>query len=521
MGMKAAEQGTSQTYPESLRVNDLRKRFGPTPALTGVSFTCQASTVHGLIGENGAGKSTLVKILSGVIRPDSGSVFLFGQEATLGSPHEAHQAGIATAFQELPLTPHQSIAHNLLLRREPRGRAGYVSESSINREAERQLESIGITHLPVARTVGSLALATKQKVEIARALLHHPRVLLLDEPTSALGAHDVEWLFGTMERLTQAGVSVVIVSHRLGEIRQVCARMTVLRDGQVVGTFEASQVSDAEIIQHMIGRSLQRAFPARPEGKPVDAPPLLRVEGLSSPYFRDVSLQIRPGEIVGIGGLQGQGHRELFLSLFGDLPVTKGRIVVDGQPRHLRSPRDAISAGVGLIPEERKTEGLFLELSGRENVALPSIRRLSRLGFVRRHEEQSRVRQLLDRVDVAATALYRPAKAFSGGNQQKMLFAKWLLPNSHVLLLYDPTRGVDVGAKHAIYTMMRELADSGAALLFCSTELEELLHLPDRVYAMYGGRLSEPLSADELNHERLLAAIMGLERQPQRGAETK
>lgn len=521
MAMQAPNDTSSRARPESLRVDDLRKRFGPTLALKGVSFACEPGTVHGLIGENGAGKSTLVKILSGVLRPDSGRVLLFGQEAVLNSPQQSLQSGIATAFQELPLVPYQSIAHNLLLRHEPAGRAGYISESAVNREAQHQLESIGITDLPVDRMVNTLTLAAKQKVEIARALLRQPKVLLLDEPTSALGASDVDWLFSTMQRLTQAGVTVVIVSHRLAEIRQVCTRMTVLRDGLVVGTFEADAVSNAEIIQHMIGRSLAGAFSEKTTTAPSSSAPLLRAEGISGPHFHNISLEVRPGEIVGIGGLQGQGHRELFLALFGDQPIHRGRIVIGDKARHLRSPRDAIRAGVGLIPEERKTEGLFLELTGRENVALPSVRRLSRLGFVRRKEERDRVLHLLDRIDVTSSALYRPAKAFSGGNQQKMLFAKWLLPNSRVLLLYDPTRGVDVGAKHAIYTMMRELADGGAALLFYSTELEELLHLPDRVYAMYGGRLSAPLSGEKLNHEQLLAAIMGLEGQAEKGADAK
>jgi ribose transport system ATP-binding protein len=496
----------------TLTATGLHKRFGPTVALAGVSLTCEGGGVHGLIGENGAGKSTFVKILSGVIRPDGGSVTLDGVQIGLGSPREARRAGIVTAFQELRLVPYMSVARNLMLGREPHGAFGFVSERRLEQAAAQELHAVGVDDIHVDVLVGNLPLGARQKLEIARALLQHPRVLLLDEPTSALTARDVEWLFQAVRRHAATGRAVLFVSHRLAEIRRVCDRITVLRDGAVVGSFDRGQVDEREIIRSMIGRSLETTFPERGEAAPASPPPaaLLQVSNLTGPGFHNVSFEVRAGEILGVGGLQGQGHRELFMALFGGLPVTAGRVAVSGRRLLLRSPREAIAAGIGYIPEDRKTEGLLLELSGRENVALPSIGRFSRLGLVTRGAERRSVEGILHRVDVDRAALFRPARAFSGGNQQKMVFAKWLLPRARILLLYDPTRGVDVGAKHEIYVMMRELASEGAALLFYSTEVEELVNLPDRVIVLYAGRIHKELRGDDLASQSLLAAIMGV-----------
>lgn len=496
----------------TLTAADLRKRFGPTVALAGVSLSCQGGEVHGLIGENGAGKSTLVKILSGVVRPDGGTVAVDGRPIALGSPLEARRAGIVTAFQELRLVPYMTVARNVMLGREPHGLLGFVSERRLEQAAAQELRAAGVDDIRPDLQIGDLPLGARQKLEVARTLLQRPRVLLLDEPTSALTARDVEWLFQAVRRHAAGGGAVLFVSHRLAEIRRVCDRITVLRDGAVVGAFERGRVEEGEIIRCMIGRSLETTFPERVRrtvtGRP--AVPLLQVSGLTGPGFRDVSFELRAGEILGVGGLQGQGHRELFMALFGAAPVTDGHIAVSGRRLLLRSPREAIAAGIGYIPEDRKTEGLLLELSGRENVALPCVGRFSRLGFVAQGQERRSVERVLERVDVDRAALFRPARAFSGGNQQKMVFAKWLLPQARILLLYDPTRGVDVGAKHEIYAMMRELASEGAAVLFYSTEVEELVNLPDRVIVLYGGRVHRELSGEALTNQSLLSAIMGV-----------
>lgn len=494
-----------------LEARDIRKNFGPVQALRGVSFACTAGEVHGIVGENGAGKSTLVKILSGVITPDAGEVVVHGARYFPRSPRDAARMGIATVFQELPVVPHLSAARNLFLGAEPAGALGVVQERVVQRQAAEVLASYDVEDVPLDVEAGSLPLPLKQKLLIVKALVQHPKILILDEPTSALSSNDVDWLFEKIRAAVAGGTTVIVISHRLAEIRQVCHRLTVLRDGLAVGSFQVSEVTDADIVQYMLGRTLAQAFPGPTRAATRDDDvPVLETRNLSGRAFHEVTFSLSRGEILGIAALQGQGQRELFLALFGEEPIEAGEVRVEGRPVRLRSPRDAIRHGIGLVPEDRKTEGLFLELSGRENVVLPALSRFAIGGVVQRRREWDEVRRFLERARVDVSALYRPAKAFSGGNQQKMLFAKWLLPRSKILLLYDPTRGVDVGAKAEIFSLMRELANDGVGLLFYSTELEELANVPDRIVVMYKGRIVSEIKRRDVKEDVLLANMIGL-----------
>lgn len=505
---------------EAVTVQNVSKHFGPTVALDDVSISFEAGMVHGLIGENGAGKSTLVKILAGLLKPDSGNIKVYGSIVSTGSPHVARAAGVATVFQELMLVPYTTAARNLLLGSEPRNALGFVSEKVLNRVAEEKLQSVGITDIPVDSPIQTLPLSARQKLNIASALIKKSRVLILDEATSALGPADVDWLFETVHRLVDAGTTVLVITHRLMEIRRVCDRITILRDGRSIGTFDRDRVSDEEIVQRMVGRSLE-AVAHSIRGAPTDREPLLEARDLSGHGFEDVSFKIYPGEIVGLAALKGHGQRELFMALFGDHPITDGEMLVNGRAVRMGSPTDAIKAGLALIPEERKTEGLFLELTGRENVSLPSLKQFARLGVINRAAESARVRTLLKRLTVDAKALQWSVASFSGGNQQKILFAKWLMTDAKVLLLYDPTRGVDIGAKHETYLMMQELARAGAALFFYTTEVEELLQLPDRVLTMYAGHLRDEFRSEEIAPEALLRSMMGFSGQAGRQPDEK
>ncbi len=493
-------------------VDRIAKSFGATRALDGVSFTIEAGEVHALLGENGAGKSTLVKMLSGLTRPDSGSITVFGQPAQIRSPGDAQALGIRTAFQEISLVPDLSIADNLLLPDAPLQHGFLLDRRRARRWVEEALERFELTDIDPRLDVRSCALPIRQKLEIARALAREPKVLLLDEPTSALSARDVEWLGRRLQDLRKAGTTVVFITHRMLEVRSFCDRLTILRNGRHVGSFDAPEISDREVVKLVIGRSLSAVFPPR-QAAPVhgDVPALavrdLRVKG----KLNGASLAVWPGEILGVAGLQGMGQNELFYAIFGLTPIDGGSIEVRGQPVSLASPRDAIQAGIGisLVPEDRKTEALALKLSGRENASLPVIDRFARFGWLDLERERRCVDRVLERLQVHPRALYRPCASFSGGNQQKIAIAKWLLAESRILLLFDPTRGVDVGTKHEIYSLVRQFADAGGAVIFYSTDVMEITNLCDRVVVMYGGRLCAEQRGAEITEEAIMHAALG------------
>jgi len=490
-----------------LQVSDLGKRYGATVALDGVSFALNAGEVCGLLGENGAGKSTLVKALSGVVTPDTGAIQLNGQGYSPASIVEANRLGISTAFQELSLVPSLSVAMNLALPHPRRNALGLVSGRELKRRAEAILQTYGIDDIRPADIVGQLPLGMRQRVEIVRALARKPSVLLLDEPTSALS--DREWLFGLIERVLREGVSILYISHKLDEIRRLCRRCTILRNGRKVLDNDVAEMSDGDIFTSMAGRSVVETFTRRASAARSDAEPRLRVDGLAGPGLSGVSFYLAPGECLGVAGLEGHGQSALFRTLVGLSPVNAGSVAIDGALAPIRSPRDARSRGMLLVPEDRKSEGVFGDLSTVANISLPVIGAVSRGGLVDRRAEHRAVAAVTPAVDLPARYLPRPFSALSGGNQQKAILARALITGARCLLLFDPTRGVDVGAKQSIYAMMAEFVRGGGAILFYSTELDELVHLCDRALVLYRGTLAGEVRGADLSQAAILSLASG------------
>ncbi len=493
----------------------VRKAYGPTVAVADVSFSVAAGTVHALLGENGAGKSTLVKLLSGLVQPDAGHIEIFDKAVRFGSPRQAHRAGVQTAFQELTLIPDLTVAENLLLPYQPRSRLGLLRIRHAEATAAAHLAKLGLDDISPRAIVRELDLSIRQKIEIARVVLREPRILLLDEPTSTLSGKDIDWLGGLIAGLKSAGATIVFISHRLAEVRAFCDGLTVLRNGRSVGGFAVGSVTDDEIVTRIIGRSIEAIFPPRPHFD-ASRSPVLRTAGLSAGRMHDVSLSLRPGEILGVAALQGMGQSDLFRALFGDIPIAGGTVEIGGVPAAFRSPRDAIDAAVGIsfVPEERKTEGLFLKLDGCANTTLPVIGRFAKFGIIDVAAERRTVAAALDRVKVDERALFAPARAFSGGNQQKLVLARCLVAGSRLLLLFDPTRGVDIGTKHEIYALIAAFAASGGSVLLYSTEAAEIVHLSHRVLVIYAGRIVRELEAAQgvIDETAMMEAALGSSR---------
>ena len=495
----------------ALDVRNLKKRYEATVALDGVSLAASPGEVHALLGENGAGKSTLVKILSGLVRPDEGQVTVGGRKMLQGNARTARALGVRTAFQELTLVRDLTVAQNFLLGDEPIGRTGLIRVRAAEQQVAVDLEKVGLSAIDPRSLAGSLDLPTRQKIEIARAVSRQPKVLLLDEPTASLSAQDVRWLGDLLERLKAQDVCILFISHRMPEVREFCSTITILRNGRTVNSVAVSSVSDEEVVEATIGRSITLTYPPRLKTSSLSAKPaaLSTSHLASAPTLADVSFDLHPGQILGIGGLDGMGQRDLFLALFGVAEVTGGDIRLADKPARIGSPHDAIRVGIGLVPEDRKTEGLFLDLSGGENATLPSLDRFSRLGFLGAQKQDGATETAFATVQLAARALWNSARSFSGGNQQKIVLAKWLLTGSRILLLYDPTRGIDVGAKAEIYALMRRFVEDGGAILFYSTEIAELVNMCDDVLVLYRGRVAERLSGEAITESAIMRAALG------------
>ncbi|WNJ88683.1 sugar ABC transporter ATP-binding protein [Bosea sp. 685] len=495
----------------AIAARDIRKVYGATIAVNDVGFDIMAGDTHALLGENGAGKSTLVKLLSGLIRPTTGGFDIFGESADLHSPAAAHRHGIRTAFQELSLVRDLSVLDNMLLPTPPRGPLGLIRKREARRAVEAHLDALGLGMIDPRSEIRDLDLNERQKIEIARALFREPHILLLDEPTSTLSGSDIDWLGAIIAKGKTKGITTVFISHRMREVRAFCDRVTVLRGGKHVATRPLSQVGDEELIGLIAGGSSGHSFPSRPPRSRLSDEAVLAASELSVGSRLDrLSFGLRRGEILGVAGLQGMGQLELFAALFGTAE-SRGEIRIDGRRVSLTSPRDALDAriGIGLVPEDRKTEALFLKLDGRRNVSLPVIERYSRFGLVDRKREEAAVARVMARLNVQMRALWTPVKAFSGGNQQKIAVAKWLFAESRILLLFDPTRGIDVGTKNEIYALMREFAAAGGSILFHSTETAELEHLCDRVIVLYRGRPAARLEGEAITEDAILRAMLG------------
>jgi ribose transport system ATP-binding protein len=436
-------------------------------------------------------------------------VSLNGAPLALRSPLDARQAGIATVFQELSLIPDLSVAANLFYSDEPRVRAGRIDKRELRRKAAITLGELGVEGIDVSRTVRELSLTQRQVLEISKAVIRKPAVLVLDEPTSALLPEQVSWLFTKVREFAESGGIAVFISHRLEEIENLCHRATVFRGGIDVGSGAIDEMPEARLVELMLGRQVDRVYPERDDAVDAGKQAVCEVTNLSSPpKIHDISLTIGRGEIVGIGGLQGQGQHELFLALFGAYR-SSGRVVMNGSEVRLRKPEDALGAGIVLIPEDRATEGLCLTLSIRDNISLGSLKRVSKFGVLRPKQERRLVNDMVERLQIVLRSTLQEVGSLSGGNQQKVLLGRVLAQQPLLLLMYDATRGVDVGTKTEIYRLMRELCAQGISILFYSTDVSELSNLADRVLVLHDGAVRATLAGDELTDHRIIAASVG------------
>jgi len=495
-----------------LRLTDVVKTFPGVRALDGVRLEVRAGEVHCLLGQNGAGKSTLIKVLSGVHAPDSGEVSWLGEPVSFGNPQAAMKAGIATIYQELDLIDGLSVADNIYLGHEPQ-RAGWVRRQQTHDGAMQILARLGHAEIPVAREVGKLPAAAKQIVSMGRALSREAKLLVMDEPSAVLAHDEVANLFRVVRGLTAAGIAVIYISHRLEEIREIGDRVTVLKDGRTMAAnLDAKTTPTSELVSRMTGRSIEYVFPPRPPARDAEADarqPVLRVEGLTlDGEFDDVSLTVGRGEIVGITGLVGSGRSELLETIYGARRASAGRVEVDGRPLRPGSVTAAVRAGLGMAPEERKSQALVLGEPVYRNVTLPTFERFASRGFTDAAREQAAAARVTDSLDLRPRDVRRPVRTLSGGNQQKVVVARWLLGATKVLLLDEPTRGVDVGARAELYQVIRRLADEGVGVLLVSSEVPEVLGLADRVLVMREGRLVHAAPAAELDEHAVLDLVM-------------
>lgn len=490
-----------------LAVRGLSKSFGRHRVLNDVSLVLHRGETHGLVGENGAGKSTLLNLITGVLLPDAGEIEFEGVKVTGLQPALARKLGIAVVHQELSLCSELSIAENIFLGNEPRTRLGVIDYKKMCQDAEAACGALNL-HVDVHQKVRSLPLAEQQMVEIAKALIMHPKLLILDEATSALGQEQVALLFEQVRALKAAGVSTIIVSHRLKEIITISDRVTVLKDGSLVTTTETSAVGENDLIRLMVGRNISDLFPPKPVSAQVARDQVvLSVRDLSAGRcFKNLSFDLYKGEILGLGGLKGQGQEELMKALFGIIRAS-GSVTVLDRRYSAKSPLASMRQGLAYLPEERKTAGLLLPLSIRFNMTLSSLHELSyRLGTVDRRREDGLVQQLMKKLGVAAESAEQTVGTLSGGNQQKVAIAKWLGRKPSIFLLDEPTRGIDVGTKREIYFLLRELADSGVSILLISSETIELVGLCDRVLVMFEGCINKELTGGEITEENIVRA---------------
>jgi ABC-type sugar transport system ATPase subunit len=485
----------------------ISKRFGAALALRNVDFSARPGEIHGLMGENGAGKSTLMRVLAGAIDSGGGEMEIDGTPYRPRSPHDARTSGIRAVHQEFSLVSHLSVAENLLLGELPTRVRGVVDWAATHREADASLKALGFEGIDTHMPVDQLGVSQRQMVEITKAMRADPRVVILDEPSAVLSNAELERLFAVLRSFRNDGGVVVYVSHRLDEVLSICDRITVLKDGELVGTVGAAEVGEPELIRMMVGRPLSEIYPRRTRPETQE---LLLLEGLSGAGFQDVDLRLGTGEIVGVFGLVGAGRSELARGIFGATPISRGRMALAGAPYQPRSPATALKAGVAMLSEERARDGLILPASVLENLTLASLGRLSRLGVLSRGRRQAVAQEKVEELDIRPASLGRPVRMLSGGNQQKVVFGKWLIHGASVQILDEPTRGVDVATKVQIYQIIAGLADEGRAVLLISSDLPEIIGMSDRIVVMRQGRIVGEVSAQEASEERLLAIASGV-----------
>ncbi|BER92662.1 sugar ABC transporter ATP-binding protein [Atrimonas thermophila] len=493
---------------EILRMENISKSFPGVKALDGVTFSLQESEVHALVGENGAGKSTLMKILSGALQPDEGTIVLKGEKTHILSTHDAWEKGIGIIYQELNLIPELSVFYNIFLGREATKRGRTLDIEKMRNEAFLLLQRVGARISPDV-LVGELSVAQQQMVEIAKALSLNASVLIMDEPTASLSENEVKKLFEIIRELKRNGVAIVYISHRLEEVFEIADRVTVLKDGKCMGTFDISELDKDKLISLMVGRSLSETFP--PKSKKAGSP-VIEVHNLRlGSILKDISFHVNSGEIVGLFGLVGSGRTELAKALFGSYGSYEGEIFIKGKKVEIRSPRQAIRSGLGFAPEDRKSEGLCLGLSVFDNCLFPIIDGLRKRFFIDFRRAMELVQHFVENLKIKTPHIKQSVRNLSGGNQQKVVLAKWLSVNPDFIIFDEPTRGIDVGAKSEIYHLMRDIAESGKGVLMISSELPEIIGMSDRLYIMYGGRIVKEISdPEEMTEENIMYFAAGL-----------
>jgi ABC-type sugar transport system ATPase subunit len=492
-----------------IEFQNITKKFAGVTALDAVSFSINRGECHALMGENGAGKSTCGKILAGIHRADAGAILIDGIERNFNSPAAAMKAGIGMVHQELAFCPDLTVAENLCMGKYPR-RAGFlIDRTEMARRSTKLLADIGV-QLDVRRNMRTLSTAQEQLVQIASAVGTGAKILVFDEPTSSLAEPDAENLFALIRRLKSRGVTMIYVSHRMPEIFRLCDRVTILRDGKFVGTLERAEATPDAVVRMMIGRSIEAYFPRHLDKTPGKT--VLTVEKLSSPgKFRDVSFDVKEGEIVGFAGLVGAGRSEIAKAVFGLDRQATGIVTMQGSPLRLRDVRRSMRRGIALVPEDRKRQGLVLMMGGRQNFSLAMLRRFRRLGILDKRKERNLAGIFFEKLRVKTPSLDTPVAGLSGGNQQKVALAKWLARNAKLLIIDEPTRGVDVGAKAAIHSLIDDLTGQGIAIMLISSELPELINLSSRVLVMREGRMVGELKREETTQDRVLRLMAGVE----------
>ncbi|WP_458109891.1 sugar ABC transporter ATP-binding protein [Bacillus zhangzhouensis] len=490
----------------NIEMHNIHKAFGKNTVLSGVSFDLVTGEVHALMGENGAGKSTLMNLLTGLYSLDQGTIQIDGKETAFKNPKEAEQHGIAFIHQELNIWPDMTVLENLFIGKEIYTKLGLLDTKKMKALAQTQLDRLSV-NLSLDQDAGSCSVGQKQMIEIAKALMTDAKVIIMDEPTAALTDREIEKLFQVMESLKKEGVSIVYISHRMEEIFAICDRITIMRDGKTVDTKAIPETNFHEVVKKMVGRELTDRYPKRTPSK---GDVVLEVkQATRKGRFQDINFSVQAGEIVGVAGLMGAGRTEMMRSLFGLDPLDQGEIWVHGKKTVIKKPSDAVKLGIGFITEDRKDEGLMLDASIRENIGLPNLDSFSPKGLIDKKNEQDFVDLLIKRLTIKTASSEISARSLSGGNQQKVVIAKWIGIQPKVLILDEPTRGVDVGAKREIYQLMNELTDRGVAMLMVSSELPEVLGMSDRVLVIHEGTISGELDKTEATQERIMTLATG------------
>ena len=490
----------------NIEMKGIDKAFGSNQVLKDAGFLLRDGEVHALMGENGAGKSTLMKILTGVYTKDAGTIFVDGQEVSYKNPQEAEKAGIVFIYQELNVLFDLTVEENLFMGKEITKKFGVCDKKAMRAKAQEVMDRMGVK-IPVNAVMSDLSVGQQQMVEICKALMVDAKVIIMDEPTAALTQSETEALFKVMNSLREKGVSIVYISHRMEEIFELCDRITILRDGQYIGTRNICDITMDDVVQMMIGREIGERFPKR---ESTIGEEVFRVEGLThEKLFRDVSFSVCAGEVLGVSGLMGAGRTEIMQAIFGNLPVVSGKIFIEGKEVSIKNPRQAIAAGIGFITEDRKTEGLLLEKSIAENIELANLNKVSKNSVLSRKKGAELVKHGIDEFRIKCFGPEHECGNLSGGNQQKVVLAKWIYTDPKILILDEPTRGVDIGAKKEIYNVINEMAAKGVAVIMVSSELPEVLGMSDRIMVVHEGHITGIIDAEGADQAKVMTLATG------------